>query len=207
MKRTVVVSFFAASLLLLAGCGLLSAPVTDPFGLDGQSMTFTVQDATALVAPQQQGTVQARASITVTLDDDDSIPASSTVSNTVGLRDTATVSSADGNLPATLTVTSVGFDGTLSDGVDSDAAQGGIEDDFTLTRDPACAADATSCVYAVAVPAGTTLSLDLGAVLGNDEEPNTLEFQGVMTLVSDPALSAGDTIRVTLDAKEGSGSL
>lgn len=205
MKRRTLTLLVAATTVLLGGCGLFSAPVTDPFGLDGETLAFTVQPNASALAPQAEGTVEARAALALTLDDRE-MPASSTIANTVTFRGPVTVATADGVLPATLVVDSVDFSVVLSDDAASDSAAGAFDGALTLTRDPECAS-VSECPYTFDAPEGVRLALDLGRVLANDVAPNTLQLTASMDVTSDPPLQPGATLRVTLDAAEGSAGI
>ena len=198
-------TLFISALFTLAACNLFSAPITDPFGLDGDAVEVTVAGAPGIrVQVASTATGGATASI------DDSSEATGTLTNTITFEAGVVVTKGDGNTnayPPTITIESVGIDVSIADTtltVDDSAT---IPGPLTMTRDDACASTADPCNYTLEVPAGVTLSLAIGTVLNNDDAPNTVTAALTVALDSTPGLEGGDTLEFTFDAAEGSGTL
>jgi hypothetical protein len=206
--KIIRVALFASVLFALAACNLLSVPIDDPFGLDGESITAIVQGSGSDgIVTQVASTAVGSANASV----NDSSDATGTLTNIVTFEADVTVTKAAGNTnayPPTITVENANVAVSIDDGT-ADAVNDNADfsQSFSMTRDGACASTAAPCDYTMEVPAGVSISLAIGTVLNNDQSPNAVAATLTLSLDSNPGLEGGDQIQFFLDAAEGSGGL
>ncbi len=219
--------------LVLSACGLVNSlipdqQVTNPLGINGQSVTMSAQPATAALSSQATGTDTFGGNFSGTFNDIDasSIPGGVKPSGFVtdiGIDSTATIASPSASsLPSTIKLTKVALSLQVNDG----ATAGGTPS-FSLTppyshagtllvltqQAGTCStASGISCDYAVA--AGPDLGAALIALVLSSGDVNTLwdivtggnstnHTNGSISVTLDQTLPSDATLQVKLVSKEG----
>lgn len=191
--------------MVLSACGLIPAqPVTDPFGLDGQTVEAEVGgSSTSETGLTVQASYSASGSADGSFDDFDRAP--SRISNTLSITQEVTVESASA-YPDFITITSINISGELSDGQESITVNNlTLPVSASFSKSASCTDGAASCTYttSVEIPSVVLSFGSVGTVVNNGVEPNTVSVIFDLSLESTPALEAGTTISITLEASEG----
>lgn len=206
--KVIRVALFASVFFALAACGLISVPIEDPFGLDGQEITVTVANSGAPDGIRAQVASAASGNFEGTVND--SPDATGTLTNVVTFQTTVVVSKAGGNTnayPESITVVGASVAVSIVDNTTSVSDNASFSSSFVMTRDGDCSNLASPCTYTLEVPAGVSISLAIGNILNNDDSPNDVSATLTLDLDSTPGLEVGDTLAFTLSALEGSGGL
>lgn len=199
------ISLLLITMLILAGCGLIP-PIEigdDPFGLDGQVVTTTVQPESALAT---EATATTPSPVSVEFDNVDlgRAPRPSQILADLSIQNSVTVSIPGAvtaeQYPETITLTNVSFEATLSEpGAPSAEAGGEITGSVVFIRGEC---NVISCQYSATDAALDDVTLKLSgqaiAIIFGGSEPNTATVSVSLELDSTPELPAGTTVSVTL---------
>jgi hypothetical protein len=199
------ISLLLITMLILAGCGLIP-PIeigNDPFGLSGQVVTTTVQPESALAT---EATATTPSPVSVQFDNIDlgRAPRPSQILADLSIHNNLTVSIPGAvtveQYPATITLTSVTFEATLSEPGSSSAEVGGTLTGSVVFTRGECGV--ISCQYSATDAALDDVTLTLSgpamAIIFGGSEPNTVTVSVSLELDSNPELPVGTTISVTL---------
>lgn len=195
------------ALLVLSGCGLIP-PIdlgNDPFGLDGQVVTTTVQPESAL-AVAATATTPTPVSVEFPNIDLGRAPRPSQIAADFGIQNVLTVSipgaATTALYPETITLTSVSFEASLSEPGTGPVNVGATLSGSVVFTRGECSL--TSCQYSAAdaelEEATINFSGQAMAIIFGGSEPNTATMSVRLELDSTPELPAGTIISVTLKA-------
>lgn len=186
---------------LLAACGLIpDQPVSDPLGLDGRTVSVAVSGDPSLVgqalAPQAVGS----ATVTAGFGDVQSPIAPARYELDQPMAAGATVTVASGPAPASIALSDLRLDVTVSDAQGSTTFALTPSADATLTRLSGGSYSVTETSFAVTL-SGAQMSALNPILTGGG--PNTVSATLTLTATSTPDLPAGSTIALSFGSGSG----
>jgi hypothetical protein len=193
--------------LALGACGLLPpVEIGDVLGLDGQEITVTVEGMAPATLPLALETYQGSGSFGPVEFDNVSgvsgLPNPNQLLYELGIDDTITVTAIDGIYPATLTVTAIEAEGTISEpGREPVRATANVTGNAVFSRGTECTEGDPSCSYTLSSAALSSLNVNwtnVAAIVFGGTEPNSAELTLTVTFESDPGLAPGSTVAFVL---------